>query len=422
MIRKLAAPAWAILEYGWYPLLVFATTPYFLHALGADGFGFWMLLTATVGFGSFLNIGTGAATIKHISAGYGRSDLQNVEKVVRTSLGIALLGGSALAVVIFTAYTFGGSFLFMKMGDPSLILLTGGVAALLSLIEQLDNVFASALKGAEQFGRAARIEISMKTSQLFAGVLAVFVWGHLVSLYAALVLFAFVRLAAKSWITLHALKISSLRPRFEGARDVLTFAKWGWVQGVGGIFFGTADRLLIGALLGAASLAHYSVATQLAQQIHAFSAAGLSVIFPKISRKMEKASSFSLPSVAKLLMVGNLLVSSLLALGLLIFGEEVLELWLGGAEAEASAHVLWYLTIAYWVLALNVVPHFVLLGAGKIRFIAMSNLAAGMVSLLAMLALVQPYGLVGVGIARIAYSVLTLVTLAYLIRYLWPRH
>lgn len=401
--------------------MVFVTTPYFLHVLGADGFGFWMLLTATVGFGSFLNIGTGAATIKQVSASYGRADVQNIEKVVRASLMIALLGGGALAMVILAAYAIGGGHVFMKMGDPSLILLTGGAAALLSFIEQLDNVFASALKGAEQFGRAARIEIAMKTSQLFAAVLAVFLWGDVVSLYAALVLFAIVRLAAKSRLTLVVLKISTLRPRFSGVRDILNFAKWGWVQGVGGLFFGTADRLLVGGVLGAASLTHYSVATQLAQQIHAFSAAGLSVIFPKISRKMEGTANFSLSSVTKLTMTGNLLVSSLLAFGLLIFGEEILELWLGGAEAEASADVLWYLAIGYWLLAFNVVPHFVLLGMGKIRLVALSNLAAGMVAILLMLALVQPCGLVGVGIARIAYGIVTLVTLAYLIGHLWMR-
>lgn len=420
-MRRMAAPTWAILEYGWYPLMVFVTTPYFLHVLGADGFGFWMLLTATVGFGSFLNIGTGAATIKQVAASYGRADVQNVETVVRASLTIALFGGGVLAIVIFAVYAVGGGRIFMKMGDPSLILLTGGTAALLSFIEQLDNVFASALKGAEQFGRAARIEISMKTSQLFAAVLAVFVWGDLVSLYAALLLFAVVRLAAKSRLTLVTLKISSLRPRLAGVRDILNFAKWGWVQGIGGLFFGTADRLLVGGFLGAASLTHYSVATQLAQQIHAFSAAGISVMFPKISRKMEGLANFALSSVTKLTIMSNFLVSSLIALGLLIFGEKILDLWLGGAEAEASTHILWYLTIGYWVLAFNVVPHFVLLGMGKIRLVALSNLVAGTVSILAMLALVQPYGLVGVGIARIAYGIVTLVTLAYLIGHLWMR-
>jgi O-antigen/teichoic acid export membrane protein len=421
-MRKLLAPAWAILEYGWYPLMVFITTPYFLHTLGAEGFGYWMLLTATVGFGSFLNVGTGAATIKQVSASYGRADEESVGKVVRASLAIALMGGGILAAIIVLVFGAAGNALFAKMGDQSLVLLTGSIAALLAVIEQIDNVFASALKGAEHFGRAARIEMVSKTAQILAAVLAVFLWGGVAALYAALVLVAVVRLVAKSWLVTRLLGVSSLRPSFANLPDTLNYAKWGWIQGVGGLFFGIADRMLVGSFMGAASLAHYSVATQLAQQIHALSAAGLSVIFPKVSRKLEGDANFSLSRITKLMMAGNFLASSILALGLLIFGRKILTLWLGEAEAEASTGVLLYLTVAYWLLAINVVPHFILLGVGKIRIVAISNLAAGLVSLFVMYMLIQHYGLVGVGIARIAYGAITLVTLVSLFEYIWVRN
>lgn len=377
-----------------------------------------MLLTATAGFGSFLNAGTGAATIKQVSASYGRADAESVGKAVRASLAIALMGGAILAAIIVLVFGTAGNVLFSKMGDQSLLLLTGGVAALLAVIEQIDNVFASALKGAEHFGHAARIEMVSKTAQILAAVFAVSRWEGVAALYAALVLVAVVRLVAKSWLVGRLLGVASLRPRFANAPDILHFAKWGWVQGVGGLFFGIADRLLIGSFMGAASLAHYSVATQLAQQIHALSAAGLSVIFPKISRRLEGGAGFSLWRITKLTMVGNFVASGILALGLLIFGRKILTLWLGAAEAEASAEVLWYLTIAYWLLAINVVPHFILLGVGRIRVVATSNLVAGLVSLLAMFMLIQHYGLMGVGIARIIFGVIILSNFISLFVYL----
>ncbi|MDO8996886.1 MAG: oligosaccharide flippase family protein, partial [Sediminibacterium sp.] len=342
-------------------------------------------------------------------ASYGRADGKSVGKVVRASLAIALMGGTILAAIIVLVFGAAGNLLFSKMGDPSLVLLTGIVAGLLAVIEQIDNVFASALKGAEHFGHAARIEMVSKTAQILAAVLAVFMWGGVAELYAALVLVAVVRLIAKSWLVSRLLGVTSLRPSFANAPETLHFAKWGWVQGVGGLFFGIADRMLIGSFMGAASLAHYSVATQLAQQIHALSAAGLSVIFPKISRKLEGGASFSLWRITKLTMTANFLASGILALGLLIFGRKILTLWLGAEVADASADVLWYLTIAYWLMAVNVVPHFILLGVGRIRIVAMSNLAAGLISLLVMFMLVKHYGLVGVGVARIIFSVIILL-------------
>lgn len=409
MLKKLFSPAWAMLEYGWYPLLFFIATPYILHTLGPENYGHWMLLTATVGFGAVLNGGTGAATIKQISSGRGKASGGDVERVVRTSLAIALVGGGLMAVLIFGVFWFAGDVLFEKMGDRSLVRLTGSAAALLAWLEQIDNVFASALKGAERFGRAARVEMASKTVQILAAVLTVATWGSVVALYVALVLVAVARLIAKAWVVRSSLAVLSLRPSFSNAAHILRYAKWGWLEGVGGLFFGIADRVLVGSLMGAASLAHYSVATQLAQQIHAIPAAGLSVIFPKVSRKLESEANFSLWRVTKLAMVGNLFASGALALTMLIFGRQILSLWLGEVEADASVDVLWYLVIAYWVLAANVVPYFILLGLGRMRLISISALLAGSVAIVVMYLAIQSVGLTGAAAGRFAYAVITLV-------------
>jgi O-antigen/teichoic acid export membrane protein len=227
--------------------------------------------------------------------------------------------------------------------------------------------------------------------------------------------------AAKFLIACRVLGVSSLRPSFANAPVMLHYAKWGWLQGVGGLLFGIADKLLVGSVLGAASLAHYSIATQLAQQIHSLSAAGLSVIFPKVSRKLEGDANFSLWRITKLTLVGNFLASSFLALGLLIFGKKILTLWLGASEAAVSADVLWYLTFAYWLLAINVAPHFILLGIGRVRFVALSNILAGVASLIIMYVLVQQHGMVGVGVARVIYGVIILVNFVSLLDYIWSR-
>jgi len=417
MLNKLLSPAWVMLEYGWYPLLFFIATPYLLHTLGAVKYGHWMLLTATVGFGAVLNVGTGAATIKKISSGRGQGSGGDVERVVRTSLAIALVGGGLMAVLIFGVFWFAGDVLFEKMGDRSLVRLTGTVAALLTWIEQIDNVFASALKGAERFDRAARVEMASKTVQILAAVLTVAAWGSVMALYIALAVVAVARLIAKAWVVRSLLAVLSLRPSFSNAAHILRYAKWGWLEGVGGLFFGIADRVLVGSLLGAASLAHYSVATQLAQQIHAIPAAGLSVIFPKVSRKLESEANFSLWRITNLAMVGNLFASGALALTMLIFGRQILSLWLGEVEADASADVLWYLVVAYWVLAANVVPYFILLGLGRMRLISISALFAGSVAIVVMYLAIQSVGLTGAAAGRIAYAVITLILFLLFMQY-----
>jgi O-antigen/teichoic acid export membrane protein len=404
-----------MLEYGCYPLLLFIATPWFLHRLGTEQYGHWMLLTATVAFGGVLNTGTGAATIKAVSAGIGRAAHGETERAVRTSLGIAMLGGAALALLVFAIFWFAGGTLLARMGDPALIGLTGAIAALLIWLEQLDNVFSSAMKGAEHFGQAARVEIASKTVQIIVAALVLLPWPGLWALYVALVLVAILRLLAKAAIARRLLALSDLRPSLKRSGDILHFAKWGWLQGMGGVLFGVADRILVGSLLGAASLAYYSIASQLAMQIHAASAAGLSVIFPMVSRKLEARDHFSLRSMTKLIMAANLLFSSALAIALLLFGQELLVFWLGPASAAPVIQVLPYLVLAYWLLALNVTPHYILLSLGRIRFVAISNLVAGSVLILVVSMIATTYGLVGVAFARSLYGMIIVANLIPLV-------
>lgn len=408
-LKQLASPAWAMIEYGSYPLLLFIATPWFLHQLGTSGYGHWMLLIAAVGFGGALNAGTGAATIKAVSGGIGRAAIADIEHAVRVSLAIAILGGGTLALTVFSVFWFAGASLLARMGDPDLIRLTGTAAAALIWLEQIDNVFSSAMKGAELFSHAARIEITSKTTQVVAAAVVLWIWPNLRALYIALLSVAILRLLAKTVIARRLLKLKSVWPTLVHANAIMRFAKWGWLQGVGSMLLGVADRMLVGSLLGASSLTYYSVATQLATQVHAASAAGLSVIFPKISRKLESDGHFSLWRVSKLTMAGNLLLSTLLGGILLLFGPMILRAWIGADAAPHAAQILPWLVIAYWVLALNIVPYYLLLAMGRMRLVGISVVCSGILSAVVTYYAISRAGIIGAPLGRGVYSLLALL-------------
>lgn len=418
MLKHLINPLWAMLEYGWYPLLLFATTPWFLHRLGTQQYGHWMLLSATVNFGGVLNVGTGSATIKSISANIGRSTNSLVELTVRRSLALALFGGGMLALLVFLVFWFGGTAFLGRMGSLSVVRITGLAAALLLWVEQIDNVFSSALKGAEHFGQAARIEIGSKSAQIIAAAVALIPSPNINGLYAALILVALFRLSAKAVITKRQLNLDNLRPTLSGASEILQFAKWGWLQGIGGTLFSVADRMLVGSLLGASSVAYYSIASQLTMQIHAASAAGLSVIFPKVSRRLESNAHLSLQRIALLAMGANFIMSSILAAGLVIFGPLLLQAWIGKGPAAYVVTILPWLTAAYWLLAINVVPYYLLLGMGRMRFVGITVLVAGIAAVISMYYSTIHMGLIGTPMGRSVYAIVSLALVIPLMQYL----
>lgn len=409
--------AWVVTEYLWYPLLIFASTPIFLRILGPAQYGLWMLLLTTVALGAVLNIGTGAATIKVISATLGHDDGSGLELAVRSSLGIALVGGGILAVIIIGVFQFGSGPLFAKMGAKGVVRMTGFTAAGLSLIEQLDNVYASALKGAQKFATAAKVEILAKSAQIVVGLAIISVHGGLPGLYVGLMFVAVFRLGSKVYLAATELRLQHLFvPCFKGTGQVLGYAKWGWVQGLGGLLFGFSDRLLVGSLLGATSLAYYMLATQLAQQIHSIPAAGFSILFPYISQKRAGQPGWSIGNIIRPAFAANVVVSGCLSFILIFFGKPLLRVWIGQEKADLCANILRVLSIAYLILAQNIVPHFVLLGLGRMRFVSLINVVAGVLSVAAMLVLIKIFGLTGVGYGRILYGFVTIAIPVYLYR------
>lgn len=408
MTRPLANSGWAIFEYGWYPLLLFAATPWFLSRLGSDQYGLWMLLAATVGFGSLLSAGTGAATIKAISANNGSGGSVDVGDIVRASIALALVGGGLLAVLIVSTFWVAGDALLGRMGDPSALRLTAVAAAGMLWVEQLDQALSSALKGAERFGQAARVEIASRTLQLIAAALALLASPTLVALYSALLAVALGRLATKAVIVRTRLEVGRLRPAFHGIGGLLAFAKWGWLQGIGGIMFGVVDRMLVGSMLGAASLAYYSIASQLAVQVHAIASAGLSVIFPLVSRKTKEGVGYSLRRITRSTIAGNLVLTTAIALLLLWLGAPLLHFWLDQESATQTAIVLPWLVGAYWILAQNLVPYYVLLGLGQARLVGLTVLAAGVAALFATYFGLSAFGFAGAPLGRAAYALVSL--------------
>jgi O-antigen/teichoic acid export membrane protein len=367
-----------------------------------------MLLSATVGLGGVLSSGTGAATIKAVSTGIGQNAVGSAERTINASVAIAFVGGGILAAVVLSIFWFGASTVLGRMGDPWLVRLTGIAAALIVWLEQVDNVFSSAMKGAEYFGAAARVEISSKTIQIIGAALVLAVSPTLWSLYATLVVVAVLRLLVKYLVARKLLGVTRVRPSFVNARDILHFAKWGWLQGVGTAMFGVADRILVGSLLGANSLTYYSIASQLAMQVHAISAAGLSVIFPKVSRMLQDSRRFSIWRVAKLTMAGNLLLSTSLATILILLGPKILNVWIGAESAGPTAKILPWLVVAYWILSLNSVLYYMLLGMGRIRVIGLTALGAGTIAVVGMYVAVSALGLAGAPLGRGIYAVLSL--------------
>ena len=391
-------------EYFAYPLMMFIATPFFLLQLGKEQYGQWMLMLAFTGFGGIAGLGMGMAAIKEVSAYRGRGDMAGAILAVRACFGIAVASSLALAVVILAlVWLFDTSWL-ARAGTPDEVKRIIYFAVALVTVEQIDTVFAGAIRGMERFDVAAKIEMAAKLVIVTASALAAWLTFDLGWVIAVVLAITLVRAVAKAVSTAFLMQARVLSPIWERkyVAEAIRFGKWTWLQSMGSALFSTADRLLVGAFLGSGALAQYSVCLQLAQQVQAIPAAGGGFIFPLVSRRIETGADVHRIALAATVAFG--LFAIVLALPLLFFGHTILFLWIGTTFADQNAALLGWLAGAFVLLALNIGSHFFLLGSNAAHFVAFSNITAGVVSLFAGYFLVSRFGLEGAALMRFVYG------------------
>jgi O-antigen/teichoic acid export membrane protein len=194
----------------------------------------------------------------------------------------------------------------------------------------------------------------------------------------------------------------------------LRFALWTWLQGISGTVFQQADRLLLSAMLGAVALASYSVASQVGALVHAGLSAMFAVILPRLSRQMATDDSTSREqrfshSWHRFVALN---VIAVITLGLLLwfFGTELLYLWLGEAATAEVLRIYPMVLIAFLILSVNIAPHFVLLGAGRARYISLTNGVAALLAIAVLYPAVSLYGVDGAAFSRALYGIVLIVS------------
>lgn len=404
MLPHIKNSIWSLLEYFVYPFLMLGATPFFFERLGAYQYGQWMLVSTFAGMSNLIGAGIGLATIKEISIIHISDKKSEIVRVVSASFSLMLIISSALTgLFLILAQTYGKSF-FLNIASAPVLVVIFNCAAVLVFLEQLDVVFSSALRGMERFDLSAKIESGFKIVILLVAAGVVLLQANVINLLYTLVAGAIFRFIGKWMLVSRMLGVSMIFPVWDlnRSRNILNFGKWNWIQSIGGACYSSADRAIIGSVLGAESLARYSIILQLAQQIHAIPAAAMASIYPKLSRKHQERSN-PLHWLKKIINF-NLLLSALLALPLIFLPGFVLSFWMGDNDVIASSLVLSVAAVAFFVLSVNISSHYILLAYGRADSVAYVNLIGGVVAVIFVSIFVESYGLYAAAMSRIIYG------------------
>jgi O-antigen/teichoic acid export membrane protein len=421
MRAHIANAVYGVLDYAAYPIGMLLAAPVLLHALGIARYGVWTVAAAAISMGSIIAAGFGDANIQRVATLRGQGRHNALLSTVRCMIAINLVLGTILASLTW----FVTPLLARHVTSADLLLQRDCIwslrlATILLWLRTMESVCISTQRAFERYGAAVRISILARLLSLAASAfLACIVHSVAGMMAAAAVLnlagtvFQYVRLR-------EVLQAPFLLPAFDhdAFRALLRFGVFSWLQAVSVVIFSQADRLVLGASLGAAALTSYALCTQMAQPIYGVAAAGLHFLFPHLAERRASHASPELSRVVGKAFAWNLLFVAIATATLLSLGPWILTTWGGEVVRAASASIFPVVVCSSALFALSVTATYTLFALGRVRVVTSIYLAGGGVMAVLMMCLVPRFGGFGLALSRLTFGAITLLLYPSLQRHL----
>lgn len=405
--RGMRNVSFSIVEYIVTPLLYIFSTPFLVHQLGLNQYGIWTLANSVAGFVGVLNFGLSEATVKYVSLYRGREDEEGVVRCIRSTLTMYIVLSLIMVIVGCALAPFLVHRIFKISPQDFTVSIQAIQLASIGLgLRTVGSVFLAAMRGFERYDLTSKINIGSITLMVTSSVILAALGYGVTTIMLSTVIVVGLTLMASIIAVRRFISKFSMWPTFNrtALREVLNFGFFSWIQGLAATIFSQADRLIIGSLLGTSALSYYSITLQVAQQTHGLVGSALAFLFPMISSERETRNRVGLRNLYKKALLFSFIFAAIIAIPLLVGGKFLLTIWMG-ADFAANTYVLLYiLVIAYFLLALNVVPHYTLLGFGEAKFVSLTNITGGLASLAGMALFIPVFGMNGAAIGRLLYA------------------
>ena len=301
------------------------------------------------------------------------------------------------------------------MEDSLAAELTAGLpwVAMLFPMLMLSNVCRGAIESKENFFVANLIDtIGYVLGQVLPLLAAIFIAPTLpVVLAATFLARAFAALLAIGFVAVTE-KINKLgifdRNKF---RELIGYGAWAGITSIIGPVLQFIDQLLVGSVLGAKAVAHYTVPMNLVSRSQLIAGALSRAIFPRFSRmSAEKALELGESATVSLGFLYGAVCGSAI-----VVSRPFMNLWMGPEFAIDSVPVLEVVLMGAWINGIALIPYTLLQGQGRPDVIAKLHAMEVAPYVILLWFMLHKFGILGAAVAwsiRVAVDALILLVLA----------
>lgn len=355
------------------PMVVtIVTVPWYLHVIGSERFGALMIAWLLLGYFGQADFGIARAITQRISA-LGRQPGQNAETLWSGIVGVlAFSVFSAVLVYLASGYFFAGPF---KVGEGlrAEMMASRSALALCIPIIAITSVFAGALMGLERFKLVSAGNLVSSIAMQVLPLLAAYYMGTSLTILIAAALvgrgIGLLIAGAGAWFTM--LRGHPMTATVAEFRHLFTFGAWIMLTMIVGPMMTMADRFVIGATLGAAAVAIYTVPFQIASRSAMFPYAVSQVLFPRFAsdggeRSLERCCNATV-LIAQ--------VYAPMVIGLACLAAPLLDLWTGNKLDSRAILIGQIVVFGFWANAIAGIPYAYIQARGNPKFTALLHVA-----------------------------------------------
>ena len=352
--------------------VMLVTVPLYLDQLGEARYGVLALVWLVLGYFSFLEMGLGKATANQIAKA---KDAPNAER--SEIFWTALLINAAMGMVGAGILWLAGGYLLTSVLKIPAAFSQEAVAALPWMVATLplalvSSVLNGALEGRKKFLTVNILQVLSNTIFQIAPLIVAYLYGASLEVVIPAAVLSRAAMNLPFVIACYRVVPFTFAPSFSvmRAKSLFTYGGWVAITGIVSPVMETLDRFLIGMVLGAKAVAHYTIAYQLATKVRILPASLSRAIFPVLSADPAKASNMAIESFSALLAI----MTPVIVLGVLLVGP-FLEIWVGTEVAFHAAHVAQIVLLGVWANSLAYIPLSLLQANGRPGVVARLHVA-----------------------------------------------
>ena len=384
-------------------ILGLLTLPFNLHHLGAEAYGLLALTAGITVHFSILDLGYGGAMVKFVAQYRAHRDARALNEVASTIFVVfSIFGVIAYLITIGLAFNLDHVFNVTpaQAATGRWILLIIGLNVAVNFAFA---VYGGVCVGFQRMDRNNVVAVITSVATAAANVIAVLMGYGVIGLVVAT---TSVRLAAylayrhNAYRVFPLLRVSPALFRRDRLREVTSFSIYASVIDWANKLNYELDELVIGVFLGPAPVAIWAVADRVISGTQRLTNQGNSVLFPVV---VDSDATSRQGRLQVLLLEGTRLSLATvipIAVVLIVLAEPFVRAWVGPAMLGA-APVIQILAFAVALRVGNATSTTVLKGAGQVRYLAMVNIATGVVNLALSALLITRFGLVGVAVGTL---------------------